>query len=279
MPHSRQRVAGTMTPAPERDADRTNAARVALSQRDADLTVRVANLTPSTAASIEVAVRALLRAHRIGGIDRVGVPLDAPRDRDGKQLDVPRDKWLATRAFVVFNSVERAARAEAALDGLHHLGAILIARRQGGRPKATSFTPSTTAEADLIAPKHFPALPSSGQYPAPTETLWPQPGPHPVLPLPLPPPTSDDVASTTAPSELSSALTCAARCNFCKAVGHRVRSKGAICCPVLLAKVQREEEEAAQVRIANACDRALERKQLKFEAEVTGWTKVGKCHD
>uniref|UniRef100_A0A7S2DQU0 Uncharacterized protein n=1 Tax=Haptolina brevifila TaxID=156173 RepID=A0A7S2DQU0_9EUKA len=261
-----------------RDAHRTPAAVSAARQSEADRTVRITNLVPSTEALIELDVRNLLRAHRIGGILRVGVPLDAPRDRDGKNLNVPRERWTASRAFAVFNSVERAERAAAAFDGLAHAGSILTARRQGGATRSKATTSASTAAAPAeLQPLDFPELSSGQQAPAQVQE-WPRPGPQLVLPVPEPVllEPSEDAASTVAPSdELSAATTTAPRCKYCKAFGHVARSRGAICCPVLQDRVEREEAaRMAKVQLSKA-SKALR----KYEDELTGWTRVGKVED
>jgi len=259
------------------DADRPAVRATSRSQRDADLTVRIANLVPSTATLIEVEVRALLKAHRIGGIVRVGVPLDEPRDRDGKRLNVPRELWTATRAFVAFNRVERAERATAAFDGLAHSGSILIARRQGNGARTapvTSPAAAPTPDTDL-QPRDFPELSDTVEQPTTVEEAQgPKPPPHPVVTMP--PAASEDAASIRSVSELSTATTSIARCKYCKAVGHLARANGAICCPVLFAKVEREEAADAEDRMAKAFERAVTRKQRKHEDELSGWTRVGK---
>jgi hypothetical protein len=261
---------------PRRDAHRTPAVSAAR-QSDADRTVRITNIVPSTEALVELDVRVLIRAHRIGGLLRVGVPLDAPRDRDGKKLEVPRERWTATRAFVVFNTIERAERAAAALDGLAHVGSILIARRQGGGTQSTAKVDqaaTATTTATQLQPDDFPELPIFRQQPSAETAEWPRRGPHPVFRLP-----AEDVLSTAPSDELSNAPTAAAQCRYCKAIGHVARSKGAICCPVLKDKVEQEKAADAEARMAKVMHSKAAKALRKYEGEVSGWTQVGKLND
>lgn len=239
-------------------------------------TVRVDNLMPDRPVPVEVEMRELLSSLRIGGVLRVGVPLDIPRDLDGRKLEsIASDRWTSSRAFICFNTVERAARAASALNGLSRGGAILIARRQG---KAVDDEPasSDTSTTSLPAPCDFPDLLVDSVM-STEQQVWPLPGPHTVLPVPCRPTSvgtaEEDAASTAAETEASAATTCQQRfCKYCKAIGHVARLQdGEICCPVLFEKVLRDGD----ARVAKAVDRKVNRKLRQHEAETSGWTTVG----
>jgi len=237
---------------------------------DADLTVRVANIPPSTDPSwTEVNVRTLLREHaRIGGLVRVSVPLDVSKERDAPSV--------ATRAFLRFDSIERAMRAEAALSKLSLSGAKLVASRLGKRepPATPAGTPTVKREYYEHA---FPELPE----PAPAVTIDERCVKLLDKLAPRPSGTPSSAASEDGHESLlsvASTETAQSVCSYCKGAGHAARRHGLVCCPVLKLKLERDAETEAAKAADRAMDRQLERKLRQHEAELTGWTTVGKAH-
>ena len=109
-------------------------------------TVLVSNLAPTQSKELEVSVKALVNNFRVGGITRISCPADA-------------HSTLSTRAFIVFDTLERAGRAVAALNGYRLVlsaGTAFKAGKAGTLLKAKflqqlSSSAAPTAEEDAIA--------------------------------------------------------------------------------------------------------------------------------
>ena len=259
---------------PRRGAPRSASCRVAAAS-DADLTVRVANLPPSTdPAYLDVGVRNLLKQGRVGGLVRVSVPLDTPKERDTPHV--------ATRAFLRFDCIDRAMRAEAALSQLSLDGAKLVANHLGKRREPQPTQPSTPKVKPEYYEHAFPELPeptttaaADGRCVELLEKLAARP--------------SSTASEDGCESLLSVASTTPALsvCSYCKVAGHSARRRGVVCCPVLKLKLDRDAQVEVAKQAAEASERAaqaahramerkLERKLRQHEAELTGWTTVGK---
>jgi len=265
-------------------------AKTMASYCEADRTVRVANLTPSTPDAIESGILSLLLQARIGMPLRMSAPLDNSKVTIGtksvfdkitksvKRVQVRKEEKtkLSSRAFIVFAKHDRAVRAVQYLDGLKVGEAILQATLLGraaevaAQPKTAG--PSDSDAVDLTDAGHFPSLPE----PAPARD---------AIVAPRPPPRACGLPSDDALSDaISAAPTTELVCSYCRCEGHVVRCRGVICCPRLAMKEEaalalKEEEE--QARIQRARDRALERMLLwrdrELEKELTGWTTVGRA--
>ena len=233
-----------------------------------DFTVRVANFCPQADTTLYAEIHAVLAHLRIRKPTRVSIPLDKPDEKHPS-----KSARLATRAFLEFDTRERATRASHLLNS-HRMtdGAILVAKLLG----------RALAPTEVAAPP-TPAAPPSSCFP---ELPEPAPAPAPIVaprpPARAPPPTpvvAESIAdeSETA-STLSSAVTVPAFCAYCRCTGHVARgSRRVACCPVLIAKEAHEAEELAEARRLRALDRKLEKMARQHEAEMSGWMLVGKA--